>query len=489
MGGSSATPDAAVYTCLKTSDDGLIADFTTDNSLNPVDGRQGGFYVYGDGSGTFDPPMVVCESYPIDTSVGNPTCSGPGSFHTKATGFAKWGAAMGVDFAPALGASTGSGGTTTAADGGGAGGESGSGGSSANSGTGGSGGAGSGTGGSTTAGSGSGGSSSGGSSASGGNGSAGSSASGGSGSGGSGSGGSSSGGSGAGGESGNGGSSTTGGDSGTGGGSGGSSTVCAALTDAAPTIKGNYDASKYIGVSFWAKSAAPLTGVQVSFPDIYTDGAADPTLVDPNASRCAYVSGSTINCSPYLVKFGDAAFPAYKDYQIDTMWKRFDVYFADTKQDQYNVGAQGPDNALSVQHLTAMAIQVNAIYVNGSPTANDFELWVDDINFIPATGGTGGSGGTAGSSGAGGSSGTGGMAETGGAGGAGETGGASGQGGAGQTGGMSGSGGASGTAGAGAGGTSGTGGQGAGGASGTGGAAGQGAGGASGTGGSSSGGT
>lgn len=258
--------------------------------------------------------------------------------------------------------------------------------------------------------------------------------------------------------------------------------MCAALTDAAPTIKGNYDASKFIGVSFWAKSAAPITGVQVSFPDIYTDGAADPSLVDPSASRCAYVSGSTINCSPYLVKFGDAAFPAYKDYQIDTSWKRFDVYFADTKQDQYNAGLQGPNNAISVQHLTAMAIQVNAIYVNNSATANDFEIWIDDINFIPATGGTGGSGGAAGSSGAGGagsggaggsgsggaagSSGTGGAVGTGGAS---DMGGASGQGGAEQTGGTSGTGGTGGMVGTGAGGAGGSAGQGAGGTSATGG--------------------
>jgi hypothetical protein len=166
------------------------------------------------------------------------------------------------------------------------------------------------------------------------------------------------------------------------GGSGGSSAICAQLTDAGPSLKGNYDASKYKGVSFWAKSTAPLTGVQVSFPDIYTDGAADPTLVDPNASRCAYVGGSTINCSPYLVKFGDSAFPAYKNYQIDTTWKRFDIYFADTKQDPYNTGILGPGDVLTVQHLTAMAIQVNATYVNGSPKPNDFEIWVDDINFI-----------------------------------------------------------------------------------------------------------
>jgi hypothetical protein len=29
-----------------------------------------------------------------------------------------------------------------------------------------------------------------------------------------------------------------------------------------------------------------------------------------------------------------------------------------------------------------MAIQVNSTYVSGKATANDFELWIDDVNFI-----------------------------------------------------------------------------------------------------------
>jgi hypothetical protein len=412
-GNSTAQPDAAVFTCIKTADDGLIADFTTDNSLNPVDGRQGGFYVYGDDVGTFDPPKPACDPYPIDISVGNPTCSGPGSFHIKATGFAKWGAAIGVDFAPAVGGSSGSGGTT-ATGGSGAGGASGSGGSSANAGTGGNGSGGSGSGGSSASGgngaggSGSGGIGFGGTTATGGSGAGGKGGSGGSsangGNGGSG-GTTATGGSSTGGQGDSGGSSASGGNGGAaasgsagsgsggngsggtiaqggmgGGGSGDSGTGCSQVP--ATTIKGTYDASKYKGVSFWAKAGAKLTGVQVSFPDMYTDGGADPSTVDSSASKCGYVPGSTINCSPYLVKFGDSTFPSYKDYQIDTTWKRFDVYFADTKQDQYNIGLQGPDNAISVRYLTAMAIQVNAIYVSGSPTSNDFELWIDDINFI-----------------------------------------------------------------------------------------------------------
>ena len=50
--------------------------------------------------------------------------------------------------------------------------------------------------------------------------------------------------------------------------------------------KMTYDASAYRGVVFWAKSSAPLDGVQVSFPDIYTDGSAPShDMPDPRIRR------------------------------------------------------------------------------------------------------------------------------------------------------------------------------------------------------------
>jgi hypothetical protein len=237
--------------CLTSADD-LIADFMTDNGLHPIDGRSGGFYVYGDPTPTakFDPPKMGDSPYPIDTANGD-SCSGPGSFHTKATGFSTWGAALGTNFVPTMGA-----------------------------------------------------------------------------------------------------------------------------------IKGTYDASKYKGVSFWAKATAPLTRVQVSFPDVYTDGAANPTALDSKIDPCAYVSGALNNCSPYLVKLGDARFPGYVNVQIDTTWKKFDIMFADTKQDPDNPGFHPADaDHLDAAHLTGMAIQVNAIY-SPAMAANDFEIWVDDVYFI-----------------------------------------------------------------------------------------------------------
>jgi hypothetical protein len=163
--------------------------------------------------------------------------------------------------------------------------------------------------------------------------------------------------------------------------------------------KMTYDASAYRGVAFWAKSSAPLDGVQVSFPDLYTDGGAPAhDMPDPTDSslpalctdcRCIYNAASVYNCSPYLVQFalkGDAAadvlFSGYSNYQIDTTWKRYQVLFVDTKQDPGNGGYHTLANRLTVDKLTAMAIQVNADYSTGSAKARDFEIWLDDVSFI-----------------------------------------------------------------------------------------------------------
>ena len=173
------------------------------------------------------------------------------------------------------------------------------------------------------------------------------------------------------------------------------------------STKGTYDASKYKGISFWAKATAPLTGVQVSFPDVWTDAAANPTPLNASYDPCIYVAGAPNNCSPYLVKFGeghsnrdggasgasgdagvDAAapvihFPKYVGYQIDTIWRRFDILFADTQQDADNGGQGSPSLMLDVAHLTSMAIQVNAIHnADSTVTPNDFSLWIDDVNFL-----------------------------------------------------------------------------------------------------------
>jgi hypothetical protein len=251
-------------TCLSSpetreTDPDLVADFTNDNGIQPISGRMGGFYVYGDTNGAFMPPKDGDNPYPIDMTMGNPYCSGPGSFHTKATGFNDWGAALGTDFVPALNA--GDGGVSTA--------------------------------------------------------------------------------------------------------DGGASTA----------VKGSYNATMYKGISFWAKGSAEILYVQVKFPDVNTD----PQVPNP---VCVLSSGFPNNCSPYLIKFGDAKFPNYVNTKIDTHWKQFNLYFADTQQDQYNTGYVPPGNKLDVGHMLGFAIQVNANYTTTPQTANNFEIWVDDVEFL-----------------------------------------------------------------------------------------------------------
>jgi hypothetical protein len=238
-----------------------------DNSLHPVDGRQGGWYTYGDDLGQF----ASAGGYDIDSAMGGP-CSGAGSLHVKATGFGDWGAATGMDFKPR---------------------------SPAN--------------------------------------------------------------------------------------------------DAGIAPKMTYDASKYKGIAFWIRSAAPLEGVQVSFPDLYTDGAAPPHAMmdsfDPTnmctACTCIYSGGSWQNCSPYLVQFGKkgdggaaTAFTKYMDIQIDTTWRRIEILFADTRQDPGNLGYKGPGDMLATGQLTAMALQVNPNYDVMPKMARDFEIWIDDVVLV-----------------------------------------------------------------------------------------------------------
>jgi len=248
--------------CPATED--LISDFKMDNGVYPVDGRQGGWYTYGDrsGLGTLIPPEGGSATPDLDT--GNPNCSGPGSLHVVSTGFADWGSAMGVDF------------------------------------------------------------------------------------------------------------------------------VAKVPIDGGTSAKGTYDASRYKGVAFWARSVSPIPFVQVSILDPYT---ANPTILAADQT-CIYDSSMPDkNCSPYLVKFGYgymgealtpvmADFPKFISTQIDSTWRRFEILFADMKQDSTNPGRQSPGNTLAVAQITGMAIQVNTDHSTSPPTPTNWELWLDDVSFI-----------------------------------------------------------------------------------------------------------
>jgi hypothetical protein len=259
---SGGTTDAAGNLCPVMDD--LISDFKMDNGVYPVDGRQGGWYTYGDrsGRGTLDPAEGGVALPDLDT--GNPNCPSPGSLHVISMGFQDWGSAMGVDFKPKV------------------------------------------------------------------------------------------------------------------------------PTDAGGVAKGTYDASKYRGIAFWARSTGPIPFVQVSVLDTYTI----PESVLPPTEHCMYASGMPeVNCSPYLVKFGygyvgEALTPVMEDFpkfinvQIDTTWRRFEILFADMKQDSTNPGRQSPGNMLAVSQITGMAIQVNTDHSTDPPTPTNWEMWLDDVSFV-----------------------------------------------------------------------------------------------------------
>ena len=161
-------------------------------------------------------------------------------------------------------------------------------------------------------------------------------------------------------------------------------------TDAGTNAKGNYDASKYRGIAFWARSADPIPFVQVAVLDQYTQ---DKTTL-PADMACRYVANMPdVNCSPYLVKFGygymgEALTPVMADYpkfintQIDSTWRRFEILFSDMKQDSTNPGRQSPGNTLAVSQITGMAIQVNTDHSTVPPTPTNWEMWLDDVHFI-----------------------------------------------------------------------------------------------------------
>ena len=160
--------------------------------------------------------------------------------------------------------------------------------------------------------------------------------------------------------------------------------------DAGGTAPGTYDATKYRGIAFWARSAAPIPFVQVAILDPYTE---NPSIL-PVADQCMYVaSDPAVNCSPYIVKFGygymgEALTPVMEDFpkfistQIDTTWRRFEILFDDMKQDSTNPGRQSPGNHLLVTQTTGIRIQVNTDHSTSPPTPTNWELWLDDVSFV-----------------------------------------------------------------------------------------------------------
>jgi hypothetical protein len=160
--------------------------------------------------------------------------------------------------------------------------------------------------------------------------------------------------------------------------------------DGGGTAAGSYDATKYKGISFWARSINPIPFVQVAVLDPWT---ANPSSLSTDM-QCIYNAAMpTVNCSPYLVKFGYgymgealtsvmADYPKYINVQIDSTWRKFEILFEDMKQDATNPGRQSPGNVLNVDKITGIRIQVNTNHDTDPPTATNWEMWLDDVSFL-----------------------------------------------------------------------------------------------------------
>jgi hypothetical protein len=110
--------------------------------------------------------------------------------------------------------------------------------------------------------------------------------------------------------------------------------------------KSTYDASKYSGVTFWAKAATALK-IYVNFPDRNTD---------PLGGIC---TGTVCNDT-----FG-------KGITITTAWAEYTVLFKDLSTD-----ATPPKfPAMDAAHLYSIEFHVAKL------TA--FDVWVDDVAFLP----------------------------------------------------------------------------------------------------------
>ncbi len=114
------------------------------------------------------------------------------------------------------------------------------------------------------------------------------------------------------------------------------------------TAKQIYDASDYVGISFYAKVPGSYRVVRVNVPDVGTDASGG--VCDADAGECSDHFGELIS--------------------LTADWQRHDVYFSDLKQ----VGWGLTRDALSLSEVYSVQFQIAA--------GKDVELWIDDLNLI-----------------------------------------------------------------------------------------------------------
>ena len=108
-----------------------------------------------------------------------------------------------------------------------------------------------------------------------------------------------------------------------------------------------WDASAYVGITFWAHAAAQLT-ITVALPDVDTD---------PSAGLCMAPDG----CDHHYVK----------SIQVDDHWRRYTVLFSELVAEpgtKPEPTAFKPDKLISVQFRMG--------------SGQTYDLWIDDLAFV-----------------------------------------------------------------------------------------------------------
>jgi hypothetical protein len=116
-------------------------------------------------------------------------------------------------------------------------------------------------------------------------------------------------------------------------------------------IGGPYDASKYDGISFWAKIDSGSYGLRVAFPDKDTS---------PDGGLCqGSVAGN--QCYDHY---------GYRITNLTTSWTKYTVYFNSLSQDGWGRSGGGFDRS------TIFELQFQI------PKNGTFGVWIDDVSLV-----------------------------------------------------------------------------------------------------------
>jgi len=119
-------------------------------------------------------------------------------------------------------------------------------------------------------------------------------------------------------------------------------------------IGGPYDASKYDGISFWAKIDSGSYGLRVAFPDKDTQ---------PDGGLCQ-ASGGANQCYDHY---------GYRITNLTTAWTKYVVYFNSLSQDGWGRSGGGFDRS------TIFEVQFQI------PKDGTFGVWIDDVALVIGT--------------------------------------------------------------------------------------------------------